>query len=282
MTLVLRGFSSHDCLQRAAALSFEAIFAVIPLLAIGVSILKSLGVYADIDRGSLRLWLEHTVGVSRDVHLLTLEDGINQILDAVDAASLSSVGAIGAVAFLYAIGILFNSVEGSLDTIFGTPETRSLRRRLVNYAALLFALPLLVFAGSAPLAALASKVAESGPVGFLIHLGSAALASLGLAVVLRLTPNTRVRWRAALLGGAVGASLGYLALQLQVYAQVGVARYNLLYSGFAALPLLLLWVHVTWIAVLLGAELAALVNNPESYKRRVASPRAAEEEVALG
>jgi membrane protein len=258
-----------DCLQKAAGLSFDTIFAIVPLAAIAVSLLKLAGVYENIERGSLRFWLEHTVGVRSQERLVTLVDVINEILDTVADADLSRVGAIGAVALLYAIAILFNSVESSLDAVFGTEESRPLRQRLVNYAALLFAMPMLVVAASVPLAAIIARLSNSGFVDALIHAGSTLAAGVALTVAFRLGPNVRVGWLAAVAGGLVGGVVGYAALQAQVQAQVGVARYNLLYSSLAALPLVLLWVYVSWLAVLFGAEIAALLNDPVAYAWRV-------------
>jgi membrane protein len=269
LRLTLRGFITHDCILRAGALSFESMFAVVPLLALVVAILKGFGIYANLDRQAMRLWLEHSVGVRRDAHLLTLEDGINQILDGVEDVSLSSLGVIGAIALLYAVGLLFHSIESSFNLIFGSSKPRAIGRRLINYLALLLALSLLILAGSVPLAAVLSKLARDQSIHAVIHVGSVLVASLGLAAVMRLTPNVKVRWGPAFLGGGLGASLGYALMQGQVHAQFGVARYNLLYSGFAVLPLLLLWVYGTWIAVLLGAEVAAVFNDADEFADRV-------------
>jgi membrane protein len=269
LSLVGRGLGRDDVLGRAGGLAFDTILAIVPMLAIVVAVLDALGAYASIDRSSLRFWLKHTLGVRRSDHLVTLEDGVNQILAIVDSANLASVGLVGLLALLYAIGALFNSIESSLDTVFGTEHARPLRERLINYAALLFALPLLVGAASAPLALLMARLPDDTTIDVVIHVGSALAAILGLTVVFRLAPNLRVRWSSALLGGLVGGLAGYAALQAQVQAQLGVARYNLLYSSLAAFPLLLLWIYFSWVAVLMGAEVAACINDPRSYRWRV-------------
>jgi membrane protein len=70
-------------------------------------------------------------------------------------------------------------------------------------------------------------------------------------------PNVRTRAWSALVGGAVGGLLWQAALFLHVDLQSGVAQYNALYAGFAAFPIFLVWLYVSWQAVLLGAALAA-------------------------
>jgi len=84
-------------------------------------------------------------------------------------------------------------------------------------------------------------------------------------------PYRRVRPLSALLGGGTAGILWYLALIGHVRFQVGVARYSALYSTFAAIPLLLVWIFVSWIVVLVGAEVAAAHENPRLFAWRLGS-----------
>ena len=79
-------------------------------------------------------------------------------------------------------------------------------------------------------------------------------------------PNTRVRFKSGLLAGILAGTL-YLILQwAYIRFQIGVTRYDRIYGGFAVLPLLLLWLQVTWMVVLFGAEVSFAIDNEETYE----------------
>jgi membrane protein len=67
-------------------------------------------------------------------------------------------------------------------------------------------------------------------------------------------PNTRVNFRAALVGGILGGTLWQLAQWVYVNFQVGVTRYNAIYGTLAALPIFMVWIYVSWLIVLFGLE----------------------------
>jgi membrane protein len=110
-----------------------------------------------------------------------------------------------------------------------------------------------------------------------------AFLGLGFAFLYWFVPNTRVRVSGALLGGMVAAVLFTGLQHLYVRFNVGVTNNNALYGGLAALPLFLAWVYVSWVIVLLGAEIAAALENVDKLRRarRGAEPSPAARE-ALG
>jgi membrane protein len=88
---------------------------------------------------------------------------------------------------------------------------------------------------------------------------------LGFSFVYMAMPNTKTRVSSAALGGFVAAVLWQLALVLHIKFQIGIARYNALYSSFAAIPIFLIWVNVSWVTVLFGAEVCFAHQSEESY-----------------
>jgi membrane protein len=96
-----------------------------------------------------------------------------------------------------------------------------------------------------------------------------------LLTLLYLTmPNTTVSWRAGLAAGVVAGTL-YQLLQFGYFQSlVNVARYNAIYGSFAALPLFLIWLHLSWLVVLVGAEVSFAVDNAGDYARERAAGRA--------
>jgi membrane protein len=110
------------------------------------------------------------------------------------------------------------------------------------------------------------------------------LVILGLTFLYWFLPNTEVRLRAALLGGAVGGVLFSVAQRLYVGLNVGVARYDAIFAGFAWFPLLMAWIYLEWAITLLGAQVAYAYQTLPLYRREVrgtpAGP-AARESIAL-
>jgi membrane protein len=90
---------------------------------------------------------------------------------------------------------------------------------------------------------------------------------LGFAFLYMFMPNTRTRLSSALLGGIVGGTLWHVAQILHVRFQIGMANYNAIYSGFAAFPTFLIWIYVSWVTVLFGAELAFAHQNEPAYRQ---------------
>jgi membrane protein len=87
-------------------------------------------------------------------------------------------------------------------------------------------------------------------------------------------PNVRTRIWSALLGSAIAAALWQGALILHVQFQMGVARYNALYSVLGAIPIFLVWTYISWLIVLVGAQIAASHQNEQADRQRLHALRA--------
>jgi membrane protein len=99
-------------------------------------------------------------------------------------------------------------------------------------------------------------------------LGPLAALFVGLTFLYKVMPHTKVRLASAALGALVGGLLWYLVLIVHVRFQVGVASYNALYSGFGAIPIFLAWLDVSWLVVLVGAQIAAKHQTASSLPER--------------
>lgn len=258
--LVLNGFVKHRGIHHASALSFDTILGIVPLLVLVVSSLKALGAYEGMV-SRIKPWLYAPADDTS-----TLKAAFARLLDLVEHADLSQVGALGFVAFLYIVWALLDSVEHALNQIFGARQSRSILRRLINYAALLMIAPMAI----AITYTLGNQLVRGHDVvAGIRHLVVILVIGGSLTLVYGMVPNTR-RHAAAVAIGGISAGAGLYAITLlMVEAQLGVARYNALYSGFAAIPLFLIWVFVAWVVVLFGAEIAAAVGHVHNYRFRV-------------
>ncbi len=264
LVLVGQGFVQDLLLLRASALTYYTVLSLIPLLAIALSLIEALGVSEDL----ARIIIEKVAA--------GIPEAGPRILDLVQKVDFAGLGTIGA-AMLFATTVLgLSSVERSLNTVWKVERPRPWERRLPDYLAVLVVAPLLL--GVA--VSLGTTLQSQTIVGRLLQIpGFETVYKLGLrqaplvflwlgfGFVYWFLPNTKVKIWSALLGGAVAAVLFTLAQRVYVGFNVGVGRYSALFGGFAALPLLLVWIYISWLIVLLGAEVAFVHQNLARIRR---------------
>jgi membrane protein len=270
--LTTRSFVRDDCFFRAAALTYITVLSLVPLLAFAFSVLKGLGYYDRLVEQRIRPWLHDLFGGEA----VQLRQAIDTVLDKVRETDVSGLGLIGIVILVWAVIRLLGTMEGTFNQIWGIRRPRSPVRRLSDYMTMVIVMPMLLgFAIGTTTAAQNIVFVE-----FLeryLRLGDLLRLVLGLmplffgwaafTLAYMALPNARTRFASAVLGGGVGGGLWYLALLLHVKAQIGIAGYEVIYAGFAAIPIFLIWVQVSWVIVLLGAELAFAHQNEPAYSR---------------
>ena len=284
--LAFRGFLRDQGMHRASALAFDTVLGLVPFLAFVVAAVKGFGAYETVMEGTVRPWMDQTfqgMGEADEGEgVITLKRAFLQILTFVDRADFAGLGAFGLVVLLYIVVLLLMSVEGSLNHIFGVERSRTLTRKIADYSAILFIAPLC--ATVAATISAQAKVVEWPGANIILQLVAILAMSFGLAMLYIVMPYTKVKVTSALFGGFIAGVLWYVTLVLHVVFQLGVARYNAIYSTFAAIPLFLIWVFVSWLVVIFGAELTAAHMNMGAFRWRVRGKDAdfaAKEYVAL-
>jgi membrane protein len=268
----VRGFFENQLMLRAAALTYYTVLSVVPLLAFAFAVLKGFGAYRSFIDGVVRPYVQETFAANPALH-----GAIEKTLQFVDQTDVSRLGTVAVVFLLYTSVTLISSVEEALNDLFGAKAQRSFLRQLTDYTTLLVTAPLLLVVATtvstaAQSSSFVSFLRDTLALGPVIDFVMGATPLLAVAVALFaiyvILPNVRIRVSAAVLGAAVAALLWQGALVLHVRLQVGVARYNALYSGLAALPIFLVWTYVSWTVVLVGAQLAASWQNDEIVRQR--------------
>lgn len=274
----LRGLLWSDRLHVwAAALTYYTVLSVVPLLAFAFAVLKGFGAYDMLVQDTVRPYLLETFAGNP-----SLRSAFEHVLDFVAETNVASLGFVGLLIVLYTATRLLRNIEGALNELWEARRGRSPFEQLRDYVAIIVVTPLclILAAGVATFSQLMDllrSVQETLGLGGLLEwsvgsFGPLVVAFIGLLFLYKLMPNTRVRARSALVGAALGAVLWYAALVLHVRFQVGVARFNALYSGFGAIPIFLVWLDVSWLVVMVGAEVAAShQHEPENIQRRRAA-----------
>ena len=283
--------------MRAAALAFFTVLSIVPLAALVFSVAKGLGYYDLLINETVRPFLDETFrapgGGEMSTGVSVLSGTLEQILDLVGSTDVFGLGVVGLVVLLLTIHRVVRGAEESFDAIWGFPGRRGLLARAPVYLVVALFTPLALVLTSTLTAARQGQPAMAllshwvrvpflvSIIAFVLPPLVAWLAMLPLYVLL---PSARVRRRSAMLG-AVVAGLGWYGLQvLHVAFQIGVARQNALYSGFGAFPIFLLWLHFSWVMILLGAQVAAAHQNAPTLRqlaRRSLGDHISRQQVAL-
>lgn len=275
-----RGFERDRCLMRAAALTFMTGLSLVPLLAFAFAVAKGLGAYDALLNDVLNPFLDRTLGSAEapDGYEARVEvrAALNEVLNVVQRTDVRSLGTFGLLILVYTIIKLLGSIEQSFNEIWGVHKARSFVRKVSDYLSILVIVPILLTTATA----VTTAVQSDKIIGFLrddLSIGrlaewyatfsSMVAVWVGFMFVYLFMPNTRVRIPSALLGGIAGGTLWQLAQVLHVRFQVGVANYNAIYSTFAALPIFMFWLYLSWVTVLLGAEVAYAHQSEPAYRQ---------------
>lgn len=258
---------------RAAALTYFTVLSLVPLLAFAFAVLKGFGAYDALVEGTIRPYALQLLAGNEP-----LRQAFDKLLEFVGQTGVTSLGFIGLLALLYAATRLLRNIEGALNEIWGATSARDWLQQLRDYVAIIVVTPLSLMAAVAltALGQVRDVVRAAGETlgisDFMDRVLSifTPLAALfvGLLFLYIVLPNATVRLRSAAVGALVGSVLWYLVLIAHVNFQLGVARFNALYSGFAAFPIFLAWQHVSWLVVLVGAQVASIHQHHKSLAKR--------------
>ena len=193
---------------------------------------------------------------------------VTWVLDSAEAnADPKKLGLAGMIFILTtALGLIWN-IESSFNAIWGVRTSRSWYRMFSDYVMVLLLLPILVAGVLSVSAALQSPVVMGrlGPFASLLRGTQYLVIWTAFAALYFVVPNTRVRFRYALLGGVVAGTLWVWLSGAYISSQVMVSRYGVIYSTFALFPLFLMWIYFSWMLVLFGAELTFAYQNEKTF-----------------
>jgi membrane protein len=266
LILVVRGFFADGCMLRASALTFTTLLSLVPLLALMFSVLKGFGVQNELEP----LLLENlAVGGG---------EAVTKIVEYINNTNVGRLGMYGLILLIIAVLTLLSNIEESFNSVWGVKETRPLLRRFTDYFSVVTIGPLLVVIAIS----MTSTLKSQGLVQTLLEKQYVGQVLLSLFEVLPFMvmwlvfaglylfmPNIKVSPRAALIGGIFGGTLWQLSQWGYLNFQVGVARYNAIYGTMAALPILMVWIYLSWMIVLLGLEMTYATQNLRTIRQDI-------------
>ena len=270
LLLAVQGYLRDNCALRASALTFYSLLSIVPVIAMAFGIAKGFGLE---QRLETQLYLR--LAGQEEV----LENVISFARSLLENTKGGIIAGIGVLVLFWTAVKLLGHIESALNQIWKV-KSRSFIRRFTDYLAIMLLSPLLVIVSSSvtvyittQVTAITGKLAllrvASPLIFFLLRLLPFALIWLLFILIYMVMPNTRVRFTSALIAGIIGGTVFQLAQGFYISAQVLMAKYNAIYGSFAALPLFLIWLQLSWMIVLFGAQIGYAHQHVGHYAMAV-------------
>ncbi|MGB5324192.1 MAG: YihY/virulence factor BrkB family protein [Pseudomonadales bacterium] len=260
---VLRDLRDGHVSMRAMSLVYTTVIAIVPLIALVFSVLKGFGLHNRVRPALLEALVD--IGEKRF-------EIVDKIMEFINNVNVGVLGSVGFAVLLYSVISMMHKIETAFNYTWQISRTRDLSHRLRDYLSVIFVGPLLIFLSAAITTSMhASKVAQSVaalPMGdqfnaLLGYLLPYLIMAAGFAFIYAFLPNTRVKLGSAFVGGLVTAVIWKL-MGLAIATFVANSANNIaIYSAFASIIILMVWLYLGWLVLLVGASITFYHQCPE-------------------
>jgi membrane protein len=270
---LIRDMVSGQITLRAMSLVYTTLLSVVPLIAFSFSVLQGFGVHNQL-QPFLYDFLEPLGEQGAKI--------TTQVIELVDNVKGGVLGGISLAFFIYTAVSMVQKMEESFNYVWYVAKRRSLARRLTEYMIVLLIGPVIIVVALGMIASLRSNTMVQffltnealGPILVATNKLTPYLLVTGVFTFLYMyMPNTKVRFKAAIIGGLAGgfawASLSAIFANVVVFSTSKQA----IYAGFAVAIFTLIWLYLNWLVLLFGAQLAYYIQNPAFLRIGRREPR---------
>ena len=268
--LASRGFFRDHCQKTASVLTYFSLLNVVPVVAVAFAIAKGFGLEKVIEKQILEAADKANWQPDIATQIISFS---NKLLEQAKGGLIAGVGVV--LLFWTVISIL-GKIEDSLNDIWEVKKSRTLVRKVSDYMTMMVIGPVLFVISSSATVLIASQIKVivnkiallgvfSKVILLLLNLLPYASIWVLLTMLYMIMPNTRIPLRSAILAGIAAGTITQIVQWIYIKFQIGVASYGALYGSFAALPLFLAWLQMSWMIVLLGAEIAYAHEHYETF-----------------
>lgn len=266
--LSTRGFAEDKCQLRASALTFYSLISIVPVAAMSFGIAKGFGFEKLLEK-----WLLEQFAGQEEI-IVKIIGFAHSLLANTKGGLLVGVGVI--VLFWAVIKVLGN-IEDSFNDIWGIKKARPLGRKFSDYLSVMLLCPILMIMASSATVFITTQVTLITEKVALLGIFSTVIFSvlrflpycliwILFTFLYIFIPNTKVHFSSGILAGIIAGTIYQIIQWAYITFQVGAAKYNAIYGSFAALPLFLIWLQLSWLIVLFGAELSFAHQNVDTYE----------------
>ncbi|MGZ3513272.1 MAG: YhjD/YihY/BrkB family envelope integrity protein [Thermodesulfobacteriota bacterium] len=268
--LALRGFVRDNCQKTASVLTYYSLLNLVPVVAVAFAMAKGFGLEKLIEKQILQM--AEKANWQADI--------TNQIIsfshNLLNQAKGGLIAGVGIVLLLWTVISIMGKIEESLNEIWEIKKPRTMIRRFSDYMAMMVLGPVLLIISSSATVLVASQVKViankiallgifSKVIFLLLNLLPYASIWVLLTMLYLIMPNSKIPIRSAILGGVVAGTITQIVQWIYIRFQIGVASYGAIYGSFAALPLFLGMLQMSWMIVLFGAEIAHASEHYETF-----------------
>lgn len=268
LVLAFKGFREDKVQLRASALTFNTLLSIIPVAAIAFGIAQSFG-------------FEERLEIEIQKALEGQEEVMNWILQTTEnflqSSSSGFIAGIGLVILLWSVMQVLNHIEKSFNHIWQIKKSRPWIRKFADYLSIMIVAPIFIALSGSVTVYLNTKMSSISEnalllntikpaLVFLLKVAPYVIMWLVLTMLYMVMPNTRVKFKSAFVAGVIAGTLFQLVQMLYINGQVGVTRYSTIYGSFAAFPLFIVWMQISWLVVLMGAEISFANQNVNRYE----------------
>ncbi|MFY0675170.1 MAG: YihY/virulence factor BrkB family protein [Bacteroidia bacterium] len=260
-----KGYIENKSALKGSALTFYTILSVVPVLAVAFGVAQGFG---------LEDKLESQIRVS----FAGQEEVMTKIIE-FSRKSLHNVqgglvAGISVLFLLWSVIKLLNHIENAFNAIWNLEKSRTFIRKFTDYLTLILIGPVfIIISGSATVFINTQLESYKSEGMFFEYTSSFFLSAMQLApfvliwvfftILYMIIPNKNVKFLPALVGGILAGTAFAFLQNGYVYFQLAMSRYNAIYGSFAALPLFLIWLQISWMFILFGAEVSHAVQYAE-------------------
>ncbi|MCI6161185.1 MAG: YihY/virulence factor BrkB family protein [Prevotella sp.] len=264
--LAIEWFTEKGMINSASALTYSTLLAIVPILAVVFAIARGFGYNKYIET-----WFRDSLSSQPQV--------ADAIVGFVNSYLVHTKGGVflgvGLLFMLWTVIMLISNIEKTFNNIWQVKKPRNIYRTITDYMALILLVPIIIVVTSGisiMMATFTDRIAEYELLGttvkLLISLSPYVIMSGVFIALYVFMPNTKVKITNAILPGIL-SGVAMQGLQLfYIHSQIWVSSYNAIYGSFAALPLFMLWVQISWTICLFGAELSYTSQNLEKFAFR--------------
>ena len=260
---VWREFWKDNSLLRASGLTYTTLLTLVPLLALMFALLKGLGVQKALEP----FFLERLTGGS---HPIT-----ERIMEYVSRIHVGSLGTLGIIFLFLTMILVLTNIEMAFNQIWQVDRGRPWLRKCSDYLGLVVILPVAMFVSLSLMTFVKSHLVTQEFLSidllgrtyvYLLKIAPFFVMWLAFSFIYLFMPNTRVNPISASAGGIIGGTLWQFCQWAYIHYQFGSSTYGAIYGALSQLPMLLIWIFVSWIILLLGAEIAFAHQNLARFR----------------
>ena len=268
--LASRGFMRDHCQKTASVLTYYSLLNLVPVVAVAFAMAKGFGLEKLIEKQILQMAEKANWQADITTQIISFSHNL------LDQAKGGLIAGVGIVLLLWTVISIMGKIEESLDEIWEIKKARTLIRKFSDYMAMMVFGPVLLIISSSATVLVASQVKVivnkiavlgvfSKVIFLLLNLLPYASIWVLFTMLYLIMPNSKIPIRSAIFGGVAAGTIAQIVQWIYIKFQIGVSSYGAIYGSFAALPLFLGMLQMSWMIVLFGAEIANANEHYETF-----------------